>query len=181
MVKILLKEKADINATDKKGLTALHKAVKSGCLKMVKLLVEDGKADVNIESSKEFDSCCVLQDAAFNGQQEIVQYLLEQCAEVDKRNMQGKTPLHRAVYKNHSAIVQLLLDCAADIDAQDDSGRTALHWSAVFGHLDCFKILLENGADFEVKDKTDLTCCDIARKRNQQKILLYLQQQQSKL
>lgn len=37
---------ADLNAKDKKSLTALQIAVRAGCLKSVKLLIENG-SDVN--------------------------------------------------------------------------------------------------------------------------------------
>jgi len=177
--KILLHAHANADIADKKGLTALHKAVRSGNLNIVQLLIEEGRANIDMQASKEFDCCTALQDASFYGYREIVQYLLEHEASVDQRNAQGRTALHRAVYKNHSAIVQLLLDCGADLNARENTARTAIHWAAFFGHLDTFKCLLENGADIHLKDKAGLTMDTIAKNRKQRHILDYFAQWQA--
>jgi len=164
VVKILLKKRADPNITQN-GLSALHKAVRSGYLETVKLLIEEGQANLHMESSKETDCCSVLQDAAFYGRADIVQYLLEHEADVEQRNAQGRTALHRAVYKNHVSIVQLLLDCGADINSQDNNQRTCTHWAAFFGHEVTWKALLDAGADLSLTDRAGHTPIIIARNR----------------
>jgi ankyrin repeat protein len=98
--------------------------VRVGNLELVKLLVEEGNANINLnpenmEGAKEYYS--VLQEACFMSSQNIVEYLVEKEADVNYKNKTGKTPLHRAVYKNRPDTVQFLIDCGADMDAVDDT------------------------------------------------------------
>src|SRR5689334_18404856 len=96
----MFKGKADVNKVDAKGLSgiintflikflALHKAVRAGSLDIVKVLVESGSADVNLAAGKEVENCTPLQEAAFHGKKEILEYLLEHDTVVDQQNTQG--------------------------------------------------------------------------------------------
>lgn len=84
--------------------SALHRAAKMGDVELVALLVDKGKADVNVRSSKDEGEISPLEDAAAHGHLAVVQKLLEHGAEIDQTNAQGKTALHRAVYKNQEKV-----------------------------------------------------------------------------
>jgi len=163
----LLENGAKVNTKDEKGLTALYKATKMGCIAMVKLLVEIGKADVNLQAGPEFDCSTALQEAAYNGHEEIVRYLIEHDADVNEKNSKGRTALVRAVFKSQFGIIKCLIDIAddVDIDIPDLSGRTALHWAAFFNSEKILQILIQNGSDINRKDSGGSTALDIAKFR----------------
>lgn len=176
LTQLLLKYNADANKADSKGSTVLSRAVKLGLLDFIKILVDEGNADVDeADTPKEqSEGNTPLHEAAFLGFEDIVLYLLEKGASADSVNKQGKTPLHRAVLKNHAAIAQVLIENGAYVDHEDATHRTPAHWAAFFGYLESFKVLVDNGADLEKKDKTNSTPEMIAKSKKNQRILEFL-------
>ena len=84
-----------------------------------------------------------LLKAAADGQEVVVQWLLNNCAELNSEDKSGKTPLSLAAAKGHEAVVKLLLsrdDVAADSPDEDD--WTPLFWAAMNGHEAVVKLLL---------------------------------------
>ena len=55
-----------------------------------------------------------LARAAHNGHFQTVQYLVEQGAEVDGKDIGDNTALHWAAMRGHVEIVKYLVDCGAD-------------------------------------------------------------------
>lgn len=67
-----------------------------------------------------------LHHAAYGGQLDIVQFLLDKCrVPVDPLNHEMRTPLHHAAAYGHVAIVKALLDAGADVKLQDQNGVNA--------------------------------------------------------
>ncbi|PWW73028.1 ankyrin, partial [Tuber magnatum] len=66
----------------------------------------------------------VLHLAAVSGSGRILELLLENGADgfVEERDMEGETPLHRAVRHGFRDMVALLLDRGADVSAQNYIG-----------------------------------------------------------
>jgi len=81
------------------------------------------------------DKWTLLHRAAANGQEAMVERLLEAKADINAKGNGGLTALHLAAMKGHETIVQLLLNAKADINAMDDDGRTALYMAAVNDHM----------------------------------------------
>ena len=84
-----------------------------------------------------------LLDAANQGQQLIVQQLLEEGAEPDSQDKHWRTPLSWAAEEGHASIVKLLLsrdDLAAD--PQDDYRSTPLYFAAVRREEAMIRLLL---------------------------------------
>ena len=73
--------------------------------------------------------------------------LLRGQADVNARNSERETPLHRAVEKGMKSLAQMLLKAGADVRARSSNGETALHLAAL--HSDHFfvELLLGAGAD----------------------------------
>ena len=94
-----------------------------------------------------------LLKAAVEGQEVVVQWLLNNCAELNSENSRGRTPLSLAAANGHEEVVKLLLsrdDVAAD--SQDKDGRTPLSWAAETGHEEVVKLLLSRddvAADYQ--------------------------------
>lgn len=73
-------------------------------------------------------------------------------ADVNARNAQRETPLHRAVEKGMKGLVQTLIKAGADVRARSAHGETALHLAAL--HADPFYVdlLLRAGADVRARN-----------------------------
>lgn len=87
--------------------------------------------------------------ASFNGQREVVVWLLGQGVEVDVRDEFGSTPLSGAAYAGRTEIACLLLDHGADVNAPDEEGRAPLDLAAHQQQLETAKLLVARGARIE--------------------------------
>jgi len=106
MVQVLLKYKADINATYG-DWTVLHLALQgpsSSLSNVIRLLLEHG-ADVNARMG---DGNTPLHLAAEFGRVEVVQVLLQHGANVDMKDGSGRTALQIASKEGHDEIIELL-------------------------------------------------------------------------
>jgi hypothetical protein len=61
----------------------------------------------------------------------IVKELIEKGIDVNKYDINHKTPLHIAVMKQYPTIIELLLDRGASVDYKDDNGMTPLHLAMI--------------------------------------------------
>ena len=89
------------------------------------------------------------QLAAFEGDVEILEFLISHGCDLNRGDDDGWTPLHAAAFKNNLTAAELLLAANAQVDAQDKSGATPL-FRAVFefrGDLSMISLLLKYGAD----------------------------------
>ena len=127
--------------------TGLLGACQSGALQEVEDCLE---ALIHPNTDQMWDP---LHHAAGAGYPEIVNILLEARAEIDAKDIHGKTPLHSAVlgWRNaeqvYPEIVKILLQARAHIDAKDMHGETALTYAAKHGRADVVPVLLEAGCD----------------------------------
>ena len=148
IVQLLLDAGVNVNNTNSRGETALHRAVKKDHKRIVEQLVEK-KASLNPKDGR---GRTPLWRAAEGGREAIVKLLLEKGADVESRDVVGRSPLWRAAEEGHEAMVRLLLEKGADVESKDVVSRTPLWWAAEEGHEAMVKLLLEKGADVESKD-----------------------------
>ena len=130
-------------------MTDFYDAAKKGALEQIILLVEQG-VDVNQTGGKYEQTA--LSAAATNNHFAVVQYLVEQGADMEKDDMYGCTPLLYACDYNCFEVAVFLLEQGADRDKADDEGMTPLHCAAQGGHLETAKLLMVYGADFNARD-----------------------------
>lgn len=102
VAKILLKNDAQIDPTTKAGFTPLH---------VGKLL------STKMDALRFFHRNIYFFLAAHFGQINMVRYLLENDAAVEKSTNIGYTPLHQAAQQGHTLIINLLLKHKADPNA----------------------------------------------------------------
>ena len=81
----------------------------------------------------------------------MVQYLLEQGADKDKVNNNGRSPLYTAAQKGHSAVVQCLVEQGADVNKATNEGWTPLHIAAYEGHKEIISCLVSWGASITAR------------------------------
>ena len=147
-VKVLLAGGADVNAKEKRGMTALMLAAGDGHIETVEVLLTGG-ADINAKSK---DGMTALMLAAGDGHIETVKVLLAGGADVDAKAKDGMTALIRAAEFGHTETVKVLLAGGAEVNVKDKDGMTALIRAAEFGHTKTVKALMAGGADVEAKN-----------------------------
>ena len=77
---------------------------------------------------------------------DMTKLLLENGADKDLRNNDGKTPLHKAVTDCEYDYVKLFVNEGANINIPDNSFHTPIYYAKIKNYEDIYKFLLENGA-----------------------------------
>jgi uncharacterized protein len=144
-VAALLKQGANVNATQADGMTALHWAAYHEDTSLVSKLLEAGaKAEVANRYG-----VTPLAVACTNGNAAIVDLLLKTGADANASKRGGETVLMTAARTGKTGPVKALLAHGAKVNARDRKGQTALMWAAAEGHADVVSLLLEAKADFK--------------------------------
>ena len=147
---------------------SLHIPAGEGDLSKVKAEVNSG-TDVN---STDFIGQTALMYAAEQGRIEVVEYLVENGADVNaKSSAKGRgTALIYAASVNRVVVMEYLLKHGADINATTYNKETALFWATAKGYIKAVNLLLKNNADTKLKNKDGKTALDLARDLNQKEI-----------
>lgn len=177
MAKLLLANKANVDAKSNNGLTPLHLAAEFGHRDVAEELLNNG-ADVNARSYRSVGNgkqgyYTPLHYAVRSGHKDVAEVLLANGADVNAKANDGNTPLHCAAIGGYKDIAELLLANKADVNAINERylinyvggnpdryrnlpGRgglsTPLHYAVESGHKDVAEVLLANGADANAKD-----------------------------
>lgn len=150
-VRALLLKKADVNARQMDGGTALQWAVHWDDVETVDLLIRAG-ADVNAATRT---GGTALSLACINGNAVIIEKLLKAGADANASLTQyGDTPLMMSARTGKLDAVKVLLDNGANVNAKEAwGGTTPLMWSVAEGHTDVTKLLIARGADINARSK----------------------------
>ncbi|KAF8486727.1 hypothetical protein F5888DRAFT_1624592 [Russula emetica] len=106
-----------------------------------------------------------LHSAAYYGDLEMVQVLLDYGADVNSKNRGRSTPLDYASLNGHrddARVAQLLIAHRADPKTQGVKGNTPLHYASEYGRIEIVRLLIEHGANVEVKNDYGKTPLDFA-------------------
>lgn len=144
-VAALLKEGADVNASQGDGMTALHWAAYHEDVSLAKQLLKSG---AHAEAANRY-GVTPLAVACTNGNTEIVTLLLEAGADANTTRRGGETALMTAARTGKPGPIQALLSHGAKANARDRKGQTALMWAAAEGHAKVVSLLLAAKADFK--------------------------------
>jgi ankyrin repeat protein len=149
---LLIRAKANVNAANEYGATALFVACASGNTALVTLLL-NAKADPN---SALVSGETPLMAAVDKGHIDAVRALVEHGADVNvKETKGGQAALMWAAAGRHPAIVKLLVEHGADVRARSNGDFTALLFAAQQGDVESGRTLLQAGADVNDARKTD--------------------------
>ena len=99
----------------------------------------------------------MLANAAYNGDLELVNQLLEMETDLEVRDKSGQTALNLAARQGHAEVVQVLLKSGAQVDHTDNDGWTALRSASWGGHIDVVGVLLEGGTEVDHADSDQRT------------------------
>ena len=158
-VRTLVQQKADLNAAESDGATALHWAAERDDLETAALLLGAGaRPDV----ANDF-GVTPLALACTNGSAALVDLLLRSGADPNASLPSGETPLMTAARTGNAAVVSSLLERGVAVNAQERSrGQTALMWAAAEGHANIVRLLLQHGADVKASSKAGFTALLLA-------------------
>ena len=172
LVRSLLAARADVNAAQVDGMTALHWAVYHDDVEMAGLLVRSG-ARINATN---LYGVPPLSLACTNGNADLVKMLLEAGADANTALPEGETCLMSAAATGNLRAVKALLRRGAAVNAKEGwKGQTALMWAAAERHTAVVDALIEAGADVHARSKggfTALLAAIIAVQQNDIKRIL---------
>jgi len=146
-VRSLLKQGANVNATQADGTTALHWASYRDDLESADLLIRSG-ANVNARNDL---GATPLWAACQNGSESMVRRLLTAGANPNAALLLGETPMMVAARSGNPALVELLAAKGANVNARAARGQTALMWAVAQKHPEVVKVLIANGADIHAR------------------------------
>jgi ankyrin repeat protein len=149
MVDLLLRYKADVNAHDNRGGTALMEACHGGPWKFE-------PAEDIIERLLDHGAEIDLIMAAATGRTGLIESILDRDSSViDTPDGQGKTALWHAAHNNRFAAVKLLIERGADANRSDAVGTAALHRTSWQCSDELIQYLIDHGASAHL-------CCYVA-------------------
>ena len=124
--------------------TLLHTATLKGNTIAIQLLIQHG-FDPNWQDENGNSSLF------YASSEEIIDLLLQQGADIERKNKQGQTPLQSAYETGKKAAFIFLLQKGANVDALDRNGNTLLEQCVQMGNYNDSKLLVEHGASRRVQ------------------------------
>ena len=101
---------------------------------------------------------------------------MEQGANVNIKDVKGKTPLRLAVRNNEDNIVEMLLQNGVNVNERSTKDlSTPLHRAAFWGNVTAVRSLLEHGASPDVKNCSNRTPLEVATRRGDVEIVKVLE------
>lgn len=150
-IELLLEKGANLEARNREGKTALCNAVEKNQELMVRVLLGHGAA---INSGVGYPLSHIAVD---NANVSMVDMLLRAGADIDAKDYDNKTALHRAVLGDqepHEHIMKLLLTHSAPLDAVTGSGNAVFHYAVMCQRRNMILILLQ----YVLPDELSTTC-----------------------
>ena len=139
-VAVLVEAKADINASDETGLTALMGAAHLGQAHIVSYLIQNGAT----VSQKDEEGYTALIFAANGGQEACCYQLLIAGADPNAEDNQRSVPIMFASQHGYDDVVKLLMSHGADPRKTGTHGLSAIDFAKQNGHSNTLALLAGN-------------------------------------
>ena len=151
-VRVLIQQKADVNAPQADGATAIQWAAYRDDLEMANALIAAG-ANINLANR---EGATPMYLASQHGSAPMIAILLKAGADANAIGPGGETPLMLVARTGNLDAIRLLFDHHADVNAKDKQrGTTALMWATEQGHPEAVKLLVEHGASASAATDVD--------------------------
>ena len=148
-VRAALARKADVNAAQIDGSTALHWAAERDDLDMADQLIRAGAR----VTARTREGVTPLQLAATNGSATMIDRLLKAGADVNAPlSAGGDTALMMAARTGKTDAIRVLVEAGGNVNAKESwGGTTPLMWAVSEGHADAARMLIGAGADVNAR------------------------------
>lgn len=147
-IRTLLKQKADVNAPQPDGTTALQWAARWDDLETADLLI---RAGANVKAANRFGAT-PLSLACTNGSAAMIEKLLQAGEDANAVVSEtGDTALMLAARTGKPDAVTVLLNHGAEVNKTNAQGQTALMWAAAEKNADAIAVLIQHKADLNAK------------------------------
>ena len=163
VLKLIIDQGTDVNATNKENCSALMLASKKGNVDVMNVLLREG-ADQATEDSFGFSwiHYAVLGDC----RKEVIQSVLDHGADVNTTSKKNVTPLMLAGEKGNVDAMAVLINAGANKEIKNFFGLTWVHYVI---HGDCSKEVLHSiidlGADVNATNKRNISVLMMASKK----------------
>lgn len=139
-VLLLLRNGADSKTAGSDGMTALHRAAECGDTEVLRVLLDNGGADVNAETRRGETALHLACSAQGRAIVHAARLLLDYGAVLEAKDNDGSTPLLGAMQTQmlgplEVKLVQMLLERGADRDAKGSDGKSASELADTRGYL----------------------------------------------
>ena len=148
VVELLLARNPDAAIEDKSGFSPIENAIRFHHMDTVRIILQHIKAGLPKNSLAKF-----LGEAVVKGQEDTVELLLSNDADVNAYLPSGSTALGLAALKGQDAIVRLLIANGAEVNSRDRDGTMPLYDAALSGHVTTIAVLLAQGAEINAQEK----------------------------
>jgi ankyrin repeat protein len=140
----LLQQKADVNAAEPDGTTAIAWAARQDDLDLADRLI---RAGADVKAANRY-GVTPLSLACINGTAAMIEKLLEAGADANAPGPEDETPLMTVARTGKVEAAKVLLAHGAKVDARETwHGETALMWAAAQRHPEMMSALIAGGAD----------------------------------
>ncbi len=144
----LISQKADVNARESDGTTALQWAAHNNDADLVDRLL---KAGADAKAKNQFGAT-PMSEAAFNANTAIIDSLLKAGADPDSPSADGQTALMLIARSSNVAAAKLLLEHGAHVNAKESQKeQTALMWASAEHQGPMVRELVAHGADVNAR------------------------------
>ena len=183
VVKFLLSlDNININESGTPSKTPIRGAIENEHFDVIKLLAthgaeiddkdEFGKTAIDCAKSNEVKELLKkiirFKDSIFspNIDLNLLKKLFSEGLDLNQRNHDGRTLLHKACLSGNKWIIKFLLNNNIDVNIKDNRGRTALHLTCLHNRVDIMKMIIEKGANLELKDNCLAFYSNVANDEN---------------
>jgi len=147
-VRTLIQQKADVNAPQADGATALHWAAYRGDKELADILIKGG-ANPKVANR---EGSTPLWLASINGDAPMIAALIGAGADPNEHLPLGRTPLMAAARTGNVDAIKTLIDLGANVNAKETyRGTTPVMWATDEAHAPATQLLIERGADIKAR------------------------------
>ncbi len=168
VIKLLLRNGADIHLKDFEGRNAIELASALGHRRLYDFLLALERETERLNEAVDNDDVVAVSNSLHRG------------ALLGMRDVRLDTPLHRAAQSGFADVGRLLVHHGAALESRNYLGETPLVTAALRDHAEFMQVLLDAGANVNAPDERRHTALDIAEERANPAILAMLKKKKAK-